>query len=602
MNEKINKKLKLLPKGSGVYIMLDRHNTIIYIGKAKNLKARVNQYFSLAPKNKKTMLLVSEIADFEYILTNSELEALVLENSLIKLHQPFYNVLLKDDKTYPYLKIHINDDFPWIEIVRVVKKDGSLYFGPYMSGITASGLLDIIQSIFPIRGCKGPLPLKKDRGCLKSFIGTCSAPCVKAINKADYDLIVKNVISFLSGKDKYVKEELKRKIEIFSNQEDFETAIEYRDKLQMLDKLEREQVVDVAQKISVDVFVRLVDKEYGVITVLNVRHGSLIGVQNIQTYNLLEDSDVLSSYISQYYEINPILVKEIIIYPDFEFKDELQDHLSEIRGNKVKISYPKAGIKKQLLSFALNNAKEYLSKVVVRSSNIEDLVLSSLRSLKEDLGLPTYPRRIECYDISNFGASDKVASMVVFLNGLPNKKHYRKFRIKNVKGVDDYASMFEVLTRRMESLASNDVSFVEKPDLIIIDGGRGHLSTVSPVILKHNIPFIALAEKNEDIYLWNNEKVLNLDKDSNSLKLLQRVRDEAHRFANKYQSNLQMKKMLSSNLTGIRGIGEVHSKALFNHFKTIEAISKATIDDLMKVPGIGRKKAKEIKSFFENKL
>lgn len=599
MSNIIEKKLNILPNTSGVYIMLDRHNNIIYIGKAKNLKARVNQYFSKAVKNKKTALLVGDIKDFDYILTKSELEALVLENSLIKLHQPFYNILLKDDKTYPYLKFNLGDEFPFLEIVRVIKNDGSLYFGPYMRGITASGLLDIIHSIFPIRSCKGALNKSKSRGCLKSFIGTCLAPCVNSVTQKNYGKIVKEVIRFLEGDDRFVRETIKNKIKMFSEQEDFETAIEQRDKLYMLDKIKREQIANISRDISIDVFVGLANQDYSVITVLNVRAGTLIGVQNIQTYSLLDSSEFLSSYITQYYEINPILVKEIAIFPGIEFSKELEEHLSNIKGEKVIVNTPKRGAKKHLVDFALKNAEEYSEKIIVRNVALKESILSSLSSLKEDLELISYPRRIECYDISNWGASDKVGSMVVFNNGEIHRKHYRKFRIRSVKGVDDYASMAEVISRRINALNTDDVSFSERPDLIIIDGGKGHLSTVSPIISPCKIPFICIAEESNHIYMLKQENPLILHNDSLSLKMIQVIRDEAHRFANTYQANLSAKAMFSSNLLEIPQIGPALSKALILHFKTVESIKHASIEQLIQVPGIGEKKAIIIKRFFE---
>lgn len=599
MKEKIQEKLKKTPSSSGVYTMLDYEGKIVYIGKAKNLQNRLRQYFNNSQKNQKTAMLVSDIDDFDYIVTNSELEALVLENSLIKLNKPFYNILLKDDKTYPYFKINLLDDFPTIEVVRRIKKDGSKYFGPYMLGVSSRELLNIIHLAFPIRTCKNKLSGNKTRGCLKSFIGTCSSPCTGSISSSDYRKIVDEVIDFLQGDVNKVTELLEEKIKKSIVLEDFESAIKYRESLKILPKINRSQIVQINEPISVDVFTYIVNKNIGVISILNVRKGVLLGVQKRQVYNITNVDEVLSSYMSQYYESNPILVKEILVYPALDFKEELEEFLSKIKGEKVSLSYPKLGAKKQLIEFALNNAQEFLNNKTSEIIQEEEDTIGAVKHLKNTLNLRKTPTRIECFDISNLGYKDKVASMSVFINGVSRRREYRKFKIKLVNQIDDYMCMQEVISRRLSAFSTTDLSLSEKPDLIVIDGGKGHLNAVKDMIIPFGIDVISLAEKNESIFLPNIEQPLNLKLDDIGLKLLRRVRDEAHRFALSYQVNLRSKTMLSSSLEDIAGIGEKHAKLLYRHFKNINAIKNASIKELMEVDGIGKTRAKSIYEFFK---
>lgn len=595
-------KLKDLPSSSGVYLMLDEFGQVLYVGKAKSLKNRVRQYFfHSANKTEKTILLVEKICDFRYIVTSSEVEALVLENNLIKQYKPYYNILLKDDKTYPYIKVRVKEAFPRIEVTRRLRADGSKYFGPYMLGLSATATMELIHSIYPIRSCNGDIKAKAGaRECLNYHIGRCKAPCTGRISSEEYREIVKKVMSFLSGNDKEARELLESKLSDAIEREEFELAIKYRDSLELLDKLVRKQTVNLPKDFNIDIFAYASDGMYGVINYTVVRGGKVIGSENYPLNECGEADEVLSSYVMQFYEKNPIIADEICLSDQVTFEAELKDYLSAKRGQRVSILTPKGGARAQLTMLARNNASEYLAKSVTKIATKESLTLGAVEQLKEYLSLEVPPKRIECYDISNISGTDKVASMVVFVNGEPAKERYRRFRIKTVVGSDDFASMREVLTRRRAELAGGDLSFSEKPDLIIVDGGKGQLSSAVEILEDTGITLVGLAKREEEIFRPHCSDPVILPRDSLALKLCQRVRDEAHRFAITYHRKLRSERQTRSNLKNIPGVGETRARALLCYFKKVEKIAVASIDEIMQVDGFGRETAEAVYKYFRS--
>lgn len=594
-------KLKLLPESSGVYVMLDIKRKIIYIGKAKNLRNRVKQYFQAGNKNQKTLSLVEKIYDFEYIVTSSEIEALVLENNLIKLHKPYYNILLKDDKTYPYIKINIKEEFPSLEVVRKIKKDGK-YFGPYMLGVSANSLLELIHEVYPIRSCVGNFSGKRNRVCLEYHLGKCLGPCVNKVEKKEYDEVIKEVIYFLSGEDTFVRNILTQKINLAIQNEQFELAIRYRDYILLLDKLNRKQSVNIPKDLNADIFTYASNGLFGTINNMLVRGGRLIGSSNTGVSEIGEKEDIVSSFIMQYYDNNPIIADEIFVEEKLTFIDELSSLLSAKKGTKTIVSIPVKGVKKDLVDLSKENAKEYLEKSITLIKNKEAMTIGAVEKLASLLNIQGFLQRIECFDISNISGTNKVASMVVFINGEPQRKLYRMFKIRSVEGSNDFASMREAVSRRLNELKKGeDNSFLNKPDLIIVDGGKGQISAVSDLIISQNIGLIGLAERNEEIYKANESEPIILSKDNVILKLCQRIRDEAHRFAINYHKKLRDNSMIRSELKNINGIGDKKAILLLDYFKTVAKISAAPIEELQKAKGISLKDSDNIYKYYHSK-
>ncbi|MBO7177642.1 MAG: excinuclease ABC subunit UvrC [Clostridia bacterium] len=593
-------KLKDLPLSPGVYLMLDEFQQVLYVGKAKNLRNRVKSYFlNSSTKTEKTMLLVQKIRDFRYIVTSSEVEALVLENNLIKQYKPYYNILLKDDKSYPYIKIKMSEEYPRVEITRRLRADGSKYFGPYMLGLSIKDTMELIHSVFPVRSCTGDLKKNKpQRECLNYHIGRCLAPCTGRVSSAEYKEVIKKVMSFLSGNDKEARKILEEKLNRAVEREEFELAIKYRDSLELLEKLVRKQNVNLPKDLNVDVFSYANNGLYGVINYTVVRGGKVVGSENSPINEACEAEEVLSTYVMQFYEKNPIVCDEICLSHELTFSAELQDYLSYVKGSKVNVHHPKGGVRLQLTTLSLNNASENLAKTVTKIATTEALTRGAVEQLKEYLDLPKPPKRMECYDISNISGTDKVASMVVFINGEPAKERYRRFKIKTVVGSDDFASMREVLTRRVKEFSSGDLSFSEMPDLIIVDGGKGQLSSAVSVLEGTGISVVGLAKREEEIFKPYISEPFILPRDSLALKLCQRIRDEAHRFAITYHRKLRGERQTRSNLKNIPGVGEKRARALLAYFKKVENIASADVEEIMKVEGFGLETAQAVKAYF----
>lgn len=595
----LREKLKNLPAKSGVYIMLDEYGGILYVGKAKVLKNRVRQYFHNTVKNEKTTRLIEKIADFRYIITQSEYEALILENNLIKENNPPYNILLKDDKTYPYIKINVKNDFPRVEIAYRMKSDGAKYFGPYMLGMSVRELVDIIQTVFPIRTCR-TMP---KRECLNFHIGRCCAPCTGRVTKEEYREIINKVISFLNGNDELVRDTIQKKMMYFAEREEFEKAKTYRDTLSALEKILRKQSIPFKQEVDIDVFTFVTNGMESAVNCFAVRGGKYLGGTNYRCADN-EYNNGLTSFIMQYYQSNPLICTEILVDEELEFGAELSDYLSKKAGRKIAIIKPNGGIRKQLVELGKANGEEFLSAQIEKQEKYEDLTYGATVQLKEALNLPNVPERIECYDISHVSGTNKVASMVVFEKGEKASKMYRHFKIKTVEGNNDFACMYETLSRRFEELKKQEeASFSAKPDLIIIDGGKGQLGYAMQAMHDAGVEvnMISLAKREEEIYLPDREESVILPRNSLAIKLIIRIRDEAHRFAITFHRALRAKKMTESTLTQIEGIGKTKAKYLIMKFKKVENIEKATIEELKDTQSIGEADAVNIKKFFENK-
>lgn len=599
--------LKDLPHSSGVYIMYGASGQILYVGKARDLFKRVHQYFgNKSNRTEKVLKLVQKVEDIKYIITRNEVEALVLENNLIKKHKPPYNILLKDDKNYPFIKIDVKADFPRVEVVRKLRNDGSKYFGPYMIGITAKEITDLINSAFCLRECK--LDFKhispSHRPCLNYHIGRCHAPCAGKISKEDYGAIIKDVIAFLSGNDKSVAKILTDKMTAAAEREEFELAMSYRQKLQVLDKLVRRQVGALPKDFDLDVFAIESSGLNTVVAVLFVRKGKIVGGDKFVVNDFgLNESITLSNFVMRFYDGDVIAPDEVVVSQDIEDADVLQEYLCEKFGKKLNVITPRQGVRRQLCDMAASNARDYLEKSLSVRERQDNMTIGAVMQLQEYLHLERMPSRMECYDISHISGTNKVASMVVFTNGEPDKAAYRKFRIKTVEGNDDFASLQETLTRRLTELKehSEDESLGARPDLIVIDGGKGQLSSVMEIVHElgiTDIPFISLAKREEEVFLPGRSEPVILPRNSYALKLLQRIRDEAHRFAITFHRQLRKKSQTVSELLSVQGVGDARVKLLFSHFGTISNIKNATAEQLACVKGIDASTAQRIFEHF----
>lgn len=596
----IKTRLSNLPTTSGVYIMMNESGQVIYVGKAKNLKNRVSQYFNSSEKQIKVLKMVENVSSFDYILTSSEADALLLENNLIKKYKPQFNILLKDDKTYPYIKLFISEEYPHFEIVRRVENDGEKYFGAYASGSVARRLLSIIHSVYKIRSCKKNISSTVKRACLNADIERCFAPCVDKTtsNLEKYTENVKKAVSFLQGNDSEVKSLLKEKMLEASGKAEFEKAIIYREQLNGICESKQVTIANISKDVTLDVFGFSTNGELSVISVMQVRGGRVVENFNYPIFESgLDASDTLTSFVTKYYLKSGVLVNEIALSEDVDI-DLLQNWFCVEFSKKVTVSVPKKALKKQLVDMAVSNAEQTLIKDSGAIKIKNDMTVGAVKQLQAVLKLDKPPRRMECYDISNISGVDKVASMVVFFDGEKQSKSYRRFIIKTVEGANDFASIYEVVKRRLIRFKNGDNGFETPPDLMVIDGGAIQLEyakrAMSEVGLNFNM--IALAEREEEIYYDVNLAPLRLKKSTFTIRLLQRIRDEAHRFAITYFRNLHSKRGLRSGLLEIEGIGEKRAKALISEFKSVENIKNATEEELAVI--VGKDVAERIKNYY----
>lgn len=595
----IEDKLKLLPTSAGVYVMLDDSGQIIYIGKAKNLKNRVRQYFFNNAKTSKVMAMVKNIADFYYIIAPSEIDALSLENNLIKKNKPRYNILLKDDKTYPYIKVNLKEDYPAFVLTRKIKKDGAKYFGPFMGGINVKNVLELINFVYKVRPCDKKLSKEKQiKPCLNYQLGKCLAPCAMAISKEEYMQCVQSAIGFLSGDTVGAERLLKERMQKAAENEQFEIALKCRENLASLDKIKLKRITAFNKFLNADIIACRDNGIYSAVNMLIVRNGIMSGGKNFSFESMtLSTADTLAEFIMRYYRVGTDIPDEIITEEEILDAPLLEEFFKTSYNKSVTITKAKQGYRKSLSVMAGVNAEEHLSTAVDRIAHKEDMTIKACQSLKEKLGLTNYPKRMECYDISNISGVDKVGSMVVFIDGDKAGEQYRRFRIKSFEGADDFRSLQEVLTRRLDKMLEGDEKF-PKPDLIIIDGGKGQLSSVKEIFDEKGITgidLISLAKREEEVFLVDRAESIKLPKRDYCLKMLQRIRDEAHRFAITYFRSLHGKHSLSSVLDEIDGIGKVKRNALLERFHDLSGIMSASIEELKSVEGIGEKDATAIR-------
>ena len=621
----IEEELKKLPASPGVYIMHYRHDEIIYAGKAISLKNRVRQYFQESrSKTAKIEKMVSRIARFEYIITDSELEALVLECNLIKEHRPRYNTMLKDDKTYPYIKVTMDEAFPRVLFSRTMKKDKCRYFGPYTSAGAVKDTIDLIHKLWKLRTCTRRLPqdIGKERPCLNYHIKQCQAPCQGYISQEEYGKAVAQTLDFLNGKYEPVLSMLEEKMMQASDEMDFETAIEYRELLNSVKQVAQKQKITSQSMEDRDIIAMARDSEDAVVQVFFVRDGKLIGREHfhVSASTAGDDSQIIGSFIKQFYAGTPFIPREVWVQQEFEEMGLVGQWLTKRRGQNVKFVIPKKGQKERLVELAAKNALLVLSQDKEKIKREELKTIGAMNQVGEWLGLSGV-KRIEAFDISNISGFESVGSMVVYEDGRPRRNDYRKFKIKTVQGPNDYASMEEVLTRRFEhGLSEREElmametadgepgnmerfgSFTRFPDLIMMDGGRGQVNVALKVLerLGLSIPVCGMVKddnhRTRGLYYQNVE--IPIDRYSEGFKLITRIQDEAHRFAIEYHRSLRSQGQVRSVLDDIEGIGPARRKALMRRFKSLEAIRDASLEELSSTEGMNRRAAESVYGFF----
>ncbi|QOR33808.1 excinuclease ABC subunit UvrC [Clostridium sp. 'deep sea'] len=605
MSQLIRDKLKLLPDMPGSYIMKNCDGKIIYVGKAVNLKNRVRSYFnSFHSHDPKTQELVSNIYDFEYIVTDTEIEALVLESILIQKHQPKYNIRIPDNKHFLYIKINKNLLYPRLESAYKVSKDKSTYFGPFPNSWAVRNLVDVLSKVFKLRTCKKVITTdKKDRACLKYHIKLCLGPCIKAINVEDYHARLEKAIRYLNGEEREIINELTSEMDNAAQNLQFEKAARIRDNIKSLSKVLEKQKIVSGKGENSDIISLARGVEDVCTIVMFMRDGHIVG----RDINVIEggvekrSEDILTAFVKQYYVLDTFIPRNIIVDGEIYDQQLLEEWLTDKKKSKVYIHIPQRGDKKRLALMARKNAMLAVEERWKQRGSHDDIRQGTMSELAHFLKLPTTPKRIECYDISNTQGQQSVGSMVVFIDGQAAKKHYRRFRIKTVEGPDDFSSLKEVLERRLKKLNSNDLSFGQTPDLIIIDGGMGQLSSVMTIVQKlsaTDITIVSLAKREELIYRPGSKIPIELPRQSRSLYLVQRIRDEAHRFAIEYHRNLRSKRQKSSTLLKIQGISTVRQRNLMKEFGSIKSISKASVKQLLEVKSMNKAAANAVYQYF----
>lgn len=598
-------KLKNLPNEPGVYIMYDADGNILYVGKAKILKNRVRQYFHASTnKTEKVLAMLSHVADFRYIITASEADALSLENTLIKKHTPPYNILLKDDKQYPYIKVDLHSDFPKFVSTRKLSKDRCKYFGPLTQG-GSKAFLDILSTVFPTITCNynfKKLP-KNFRPCLNYHIGKCCAPCVGKISKQDYRKIVDGAVRFLEGDDDTVKQVLREKMMQASDKMQYEQALTYKRYLQLIEKLNSQQIVVLPKFVNYDMFAVASNGKNCVVNHTMIRGGKVVFSNNIAVSDAgLDEAQTLSSFLAEYCDMVQ-LSKEWYTNLPLPDAEELQQLVERKTSQRVKILCPKRQEKKKLVDMSYRNAVEYLTKSQTAIDKKFNTTQGAVLQLKQLLNLKQMPTRVECYDISNVQGVDKVASMVVFTNGQKDASQYRRFKIKTVEGANDFASMKEVLVRRFERLKADDGVFGKTPDLIVVDGGLGQLQYARQAMEECGVEvqIVSLAKREELVYTLQSDRPVYLPRNSYALNLLVNVRDESHRFAITYFRKLHNKNSIKSVLQDVDGIGEKRRVELHRKFRSMDNLKNATVEEIASVKGMTRPVAEKLYEFLHGK-
>ena len=611
--------LKKLPKEPGVYIMRDDKDVILYVGKAVNLHNRVRSYFreniGRGPAIDK---MVSLIARFEYIVTDSELEALVLENNLIKEYSPKYNTLLKDDKTYPYIKVTVGEDYPRIMLSRNMKKDKSRYFGPYTNAAAVKDTIELLNKLYQLRTCNRNLPrdIGMDRPCLNYHIKQCQAPCQGYVSREEYRKKIDGALEFLSGNYNMILKELDAKMKAAAEVLDFEAAAGYRDLYNSVKQVSQKQKITDSVGEDKDIIALYQDENEAVVQVFFVRDGKLIGREHYYMTNVSEKKETLQEFVKQFYAGTPFIPRELMIQYEIEEGELIEKWLSDRKGARVYLKVPKIGSKEKLVELAAQNARHVLEQDRERLKREQGRTIGAVKEIADILGLE-HIERMEAFDISNINGFENVGSMIVFEKGKPKPSDYRKFRIRTVSGPDDYACMREVLTRRFthgmeeqEELKKKDMnqefgSFTKFPDLLMMDGGRGQVNIALAVLeeLHINIPVCGMVkdDNHHTRGLYFNNVELPINTRSEGFKLITRVQDEAHRFAIEYHRSLRSKSQVKSVLDDIPGVGPARRKALMRHFKSLEEVKQASVEELQQLPELNRRAAEEIYAFFRKK-
>ncbi len=616
----VEEELKKLPRKPGVYIMRDDKDVILYVGKAINLHNRVRSYFrENIGRGLAIDQMVSLIARFEYIVTDSELEALVLENNLIKENSPKYNTLLKDDKTYPYIKVTVGEDYPRILFSRTMKKDKSRYFGPYTSAAAVKDTIELLNKLYQLRTCNRVLPrdIGIERPCLNYHIRQCLAPCQGYVSKEEYRQQVAGALEFLNGNYSPILKDLEEKMKKAAEAMEFEDAARYRDLLSSVRQVSQKQKITEGVGEDKDILALYQDETEAVVQVFFVRDGKLIGREHYYMTHVPENNKpaILQDFVKQFYAGTPFIPRELMLQYEIEDAELIEKWLSERKGSRVYLKVPKIGSKEKLVELAAQNAKLVLSQDREKLKREEGRTIGAVKEISDLLQLPlTGTARMEAYDISNINGFENVGSMVVYEKGKPKRSDYRKFKIKSVSGPDDYACMREVLTRRFrhgmeesreleeQEMDQEYGSFTKFPDLILMDGGRGQVNIALSVLeeLGIDIPVCGMVKddnhRTRGLYYHNIE--LPIDTHSEGFKLITRIQDEAHRFAIEYHRSLRSKTQVRSVLDDIPGVGPARRKALMRHFKSLEEIRQATVEDLMEIPEMNERTAQEIVAFF----
>ncbi len=614
----LEEELKKLPAKPGVYIMRDNKDTIIYVGKAVLLKNRVRSYFQSSRNHtQKIRQMVENIDHFEYIITDSELEALVLECNLIKEHMPKYNTMLKDDKTYPYLRITLYEAFPRVSIVRQQKKDKAKYYGPYTSMTAVRDTLELLRKIYKIRSCSRVLPKDtgKERPCLYYHMGQCEAPCQGYIKSEEYKKNIEEVIEFLNGNYTRVARLLEGKMEAAAEALEFEKAAQFRDLLHSVKQIAGKQKITNTDQADRDIIAFAKAKDEAVVQTFFIRGGKLIGRDHYHLSGVAEEEEgeVMASFLKQFYAGTPYIPKEIFLGTRTEDEDLITEWLTGKRGQKVHLKVPQKGDKEKLVELARKNAELVLNQDLEKIKREEAKTTGALKELAQYLTLPLV-ERIESFDISNTAGFESVGSMVVFEKGKPKKADYRKFRIRSVKGPDDYASMYEVLTRRFthgqkeleqrreKNLDEELGSFTRYPDLILMDGGKGQVGIALRVLSELHMDIAVCGMVKDDNHrtrgLFYQNEELPIDKSSELFRLITRIQDETHRFAIEYHRSIRQKKQVHSILDDINGVGPTRRRALMKYFQSLEAIQAADVEEILKVPAMNRQAAEQVYVFF----
>ena len=607
-NNPIQEQLARLPTSPGVYLMKDASGNILYVGKAANIRHRVRSYFrkkqKLLPKLER---LVARIGDIDFFITASEQEALILELNLIKRHRPYYNSRLKDDKTFPYLKIHLNEDWPRVQITRRLTEDGSRYFGPFASASSIRQALKVIKGIFPFRSCSITITGTLPRPCLEYDIHRCAAPCISGtISKEEYAEIIRQLILFLEGKQELVVRKLKNKMRRAALALEYEKAAELRDQLQAVERVIEYQRMATTVTGEQDIIAFTQDNDHAYIQVFFIRNGKLTGRESfiLQGIYSEEPEQIMASFVKQFYASSPYVPPLILLQHSVEDKTIIKGWLKAKRGSQVRMQVPRRGNKKSLVNMVAKNAEASLEQLKIRKSSEPVTLKAALEEIKRELNLPRLPSRIEGYDISNIQGKLAVGSMVVFNHGRPRRADYRRFRIKSVAGADDYAMFKEIIQRRFGRFKKSDAatsdSWALLPDLVLVDGGKGQLNSMLEAMRKvgaGNVPVVGLAKKNEEIFIPKRVKPIRLPRSSLGLQLLQRLRDEAHRFALGYHQGIRKKQTFTSVLDSVPGIGPKRKRCLLKRFGSVPAIREASLEELSATEGMSQSLAQKIKDY-----